>query len=51
MNADMTEVERDDFIMAVAEVNIFDDMSDIAILASFDNYDLNDDGILSKQEA
>ena len=51
MNSDMTEVERDDFIMAVAEVNMFDFMSDDVILATFDHYDLNDDGILSKQEA
>ena len=51
MNSDLTEVERDDFIQAVAEVNMFDDMSDNAIMAAFDNYDVNDDGILSKQEA
>jgi len=31
--------------------NMFDYMSGSAILASFDRYDLNDDGILSKQEA
>lgn len=30
---------------------MFDDMSDNAIMAAFDNYDVNDDGILSKQEA
>ena len=51
MNGDLTEVQRDDFILAVAEVNMFDYMSDNAILAAFDNYDVNDDGILSKQEA
>lgn len=51
MNSEMTEVERSNFINAVTEVNMFDDMSDADLLASFDNYDLDDNGILTKQEA
>ena len=51
MNAEMTEVERSNFINAVTEVNMFDDMSDADLLASFDNIDLDVNGILTKQEA
>lgn len=51
MNAEQTEVTRDDFIMAVSEVLIFTNISDENILNSFDHYDLDNDGILSKKEA
>lgn len=51
MNADQTEVSRDDFIMAVTEVLIFNDISDENILNTFDHYDLDNDGILTKTEA
>ena len=51
MNAEQTEVSREDFIMAVTEVLIFQDISDDNILNTFDHYDLDNDGILSKEEA
>merc|ERR1712007_404346 len=45
MNAEMTQVERDNFLDAIAEVNLFDDMTDAEIMAAFDSYDLDEDGI------
>ena len=51
MNAEMTEVERANFINAVTEINMFDDLSDAEKLALFDTHDYDNDGIMTKQEA
>ena len=51
MNSAMTEVERENFIMAVTQVNVFEDMSDAELLDTFDDLDVDDDGVLTKQEA
>ena len=51
MNQEMTEVQRENFIMAVTEVHLFKDLSDDDLLDAFDAYDLDDDGVLTIQEA
>lgn len=45
------QVALADWIDAVTEVNMFDDMTEAEILAQFDLHDLNDDGLVTVVEA
>ena len=45
------QVALADWIDAVTEVNMFDDMTEEQILAQFDLHDLNDDELVTKDEA